>query len=203
MRKIKSLGMLLLSFTLFFALSLHFQPAKASAAVQTTKTPVVFVHGLTGSDSNFALIKGYLRTQGWASNELYAIDLPSKQGHQELNSAAIQRFVDNVLSQTGSTKVNIVAHSMGGANSLYYILNKGGASKVDKLVTLGGANQLTTRVAPQGIDTTSIYSTSDYIVRPYLSKLYGANNIEIRGVSHIGLLSSYQVNSLIKTALQE
>ncbi|MGF9696085.1 esterase/lipase family protein [Paenibacillus sp. MABNR03] len=177
------------------------QNSKAFAA--TERTPVVFVHGLTGSDSNFTFIESYLRGQGWSSDELFAIDLPSKQGNQLLNSAAISQFVDNVLRETGHTKVNIVAHSMGGANSLYYILNRGGLSKVDKLVTLGGANRLTTTSAPQGVEVTSIYSTSDTIVSPALSRLTGANNIQISLVSHIGLLFNSRVNALIKTALSE
>ncbi|PYY26285.1 EstA protein [Paenibacillus illinoisensis] len=177
------------------------QSSKTFAA--TERTPVVFVHGLTGSDSNFTYIESYLRGQGWSRDELFAIDLPSKQGNQLLNSAAISQFVDNVLRETGHSKVNIVAHSMGGANSLYYILNRGGSTKVDKLVTLGGANRLTTTSAPQGIEVTSIYSTSDTIVSPALSRLSGANNIQVSLVSHIGLLFNSRVNALIRTALNE
>ncbi|MEC0125090.1 esterase/lipase family protein [Paenibacillus pabuli] len=201
MKKSKSILILVMSMILVFSISGMGTSSKASAA--TARTPVVFVHGLTGSDSNFAAIKSYLRSQGWSNDELFAIDLPSKQGNQTLNSAAIARFVDNVLLETGHSKVHIVAHSMGGANSLYYILNRGGASKVDKLVTLGGANRLTTTSAPKGIEVTSIYSTSDTIVSPVLSRLDGANNIPISLVSHIGLLFNSRVNALIKTALNE
>ncbi|MGC5772084.1 esterase/lipase family protein [Paenibacillus pabuli] len=190
-----------MSMILVFSITGMGTSSNASAA--TALTPVVFVHGLTGSDSNFLSIKSYLRSQGWSGDELFAIDLPSKQGNQLLNSAAIAQFVDNVLRETGHSKVHIVAHSMGGANSLYYILNRGGASKVDKLVTLGGANRLTTTSAPKGIEVTSIYSTSDTIVSPVLSRLDGANNIPISLVSHIGLLFNSRVNALIKTALNE
>ncbi len=196
----KFLSVLFVSIAFILTISTFGQASKVEAA---TDTPVVFVHGLGGSDTNFALIKRYLRTQGWDSDNLYGIDLPSKQGNQELNSAAIRNFVDNVRNETGSDKVNLVGHSMGGANSLYYILHKGGDSKVDKLVTLGGANRLTTSFAPSGIDTTSIYSTNDLIVRPYLSILSGAENIAVYGVSHIGLLNSYQVNQHLKAALGE
>ena len=96
-----------------------------------------------------------------------------------------------------------VAHSMGGANSLYYILNRGGIDKVDKLITLGGANRLTTSSAPRGVIVTSIYSTSDTIVSPLLSRLDGANNISVNLVSLIGLLYNSRVNALIKAALIE
>ncbi|MBB6019981.1 triacylglycerol lipase [Paenibacillus sp. JGP012] len=201
MRKLKLLLMVCMSMVFIFTLPGIGQSLKASAA--TERTPIVFVHGLTGSDSNFALIERYLRGEGWSSDELFAIDLPSKAGNQLLNSAAISRFVDDVLRQTGHSKVHIVAHSMGGANSLYYILNRGGIGKVDKLITLGGANRLTTSRAPDGIRVTSIYSTSDTIVSPALSRLDGANNISVNLVTHIGLLYNSRVNALIKAALIE
>ncbi|WP_274380028.1 esterase/lipase family protein [Paenibacillus mucilaginosus] len=203
MKNRKWISVILTCMLMAFTVLLSMPPSKAEAAEPTARTPVVFVHGLSGSDSNFAYIKYYLQKQGWTSDELYAIDLPSKQGNQLLNSAAIASFVDDVLSKTGHTKVNIVAHSMGGANSLYYILNRDDASKVDKLITLGGANRLTTSDAPAGVNVTSIYSTSDTIVANYLSILNGANNIRISGVSHIGLIFSSQVNQLIQTALEE
>ncbi|GGH52614.1 lipase EstA [Paenibacillus silvae] len=201
MRKLKLLLMVCMSMVFIFTLPGMGQSLKASAA--TERTPIVFVHGLTGSDSNFALIERYLRGEGWSSDELFAIDLPSKAGNQLLNSAAISRFVDDVLRQTGHSKVHIVAHSMGGANSLYYILNRGGIDKVDKLITLGGANRLTTSRAPDGIRVTSIYSTSDTIVSPALSRLDGANNVSVNLVTHIGLLYNSRVNALIKAALIE
>ncbi|MDO7908646.1 alpha/beta fold hydrolase [Paenibacillus sp. JX-17] len=176
-------------------------PSKAQAAA--SHTPVVFVHGLGGSDSNFLYIQSYLRSQGWSSDEMFAIDLPSKQGDQRLNSAAIASLVDQVIQNTGSSKVNIVAHSMGGANSLYYILNRNGGDKVGKLITLGGANRLTTSTAPEGVQVISIYSTSDTIVSPYLSILNGAHNIRVTGVSHIGLIFNSGVNRLISETLAE
>jgi triacylglycerol lipase len=91
---------------------------------------------------------------------------------------------------------------MGGANSLYYINNLNGMSKVDRLVTLGGANKLVSSTAPNGIAVTSIYSSSDMIVTNYLSELKGANNIQISGVDHVSLLMNAKVNSLIVQALE-
>lgn len=202
MKKVSSSFRLMLTVLLVFACSVGvFSPQQAKAA--TTRTPVIFVHGLGGTASNFTYIESYLGRQGWSSNELYAIELPSKSGNQLLNAATISRKVDEVLAQTGSQKVNIVAHSMGGANSLYYILNNGGLSKVDKLVTIGGANRLTTNRAPDGIKVTSIYTINDQIVANQLSMLDGANNIRVFGMAHIGLLYSPSVSGLIKTALEE
>lgn len=169
----------------------------------TARTPIVFVHGLGGDAINFYLMKNYLKSQGWQDNELYALALPTKNGNQRLNSGYIRDSVNQIISSTGHSKVNIVAHSMGGANSLYYILFNGGQEKVDKLITLGGANKLTTNEAPQGVKVTSIYSTADMVVNPYLSKLYGAENIPINYVDHVSLLANAQVNQLILTALKK
>jgi len=166
------------------------------------KNPVILVHGLGGGAYNFVGIQSYLSGQGWSKDRMKALELPSKLGDNTSNGASISSAVDKMISSTGAKKVDIIAHSMGGANSLYYINNLKGSSKVDKLVTLGGANRLVTTKAPSGVAVTTISSSTDMIVNAaLLSRLDGANNITINGVTHVGLLFSSNVNSLIKKAL--
>lgn len=192
------LVLLLTAFTLGFA---NVETANAA----TTHNPVVFVHGLGGSSTNFYFIKNYMRSQGWSSDELFAVELPDKildAGNNYINSRTLDEYVNRVLEKTGKSKVDIVAHSMGGANSLYYISRLDGADKVDRLVTIGGANKLSVSRAPEGVDVTSIYTINDQIVMNSLSILPGADNKRIYGVGHIGLLNNRQVNKLIVQALQ-
>ncbi|MBT2661255.1 triacylglycerol lipase [Bacillus sp. ISL-45] len=236
MKKTRSL--VSIAVTIVFILSI-FSTAEAAkkVPVASEKDPVVFVHGFTGSSSSFDNMKEWLISQGWPSNYLYAIQYSDTTGSSVDNAYELQTFVKNVLRQTKASKVDIVAHSMGGLSTRYYVKYLEGAQNVDDIVTLGsphhgtnssyfglwteGAREMVPGSAflnelnsvdetPNGSDTsaviqyTSIYSSADTVINPYTSSIIeGAENIEISGVSHSGLLTDSTVRPLILDGLED
>jgi triacylglycerol lipase len=208
-------------FTIFILVFGVYQSAYAARGTTTTPTvdPVIFVHGYTGSTSSFDTMKQWLISAGWPESRLFAIQFSNTTGSNVQNANELSQFVNQVLKKTKATKVDIIAHSMGGLSTRYYIKNLDGASKVNDVITLGSPHHGTNsayygfftagarEMMPDSqflqdlnsgdetpgafVKYTSIYSTTDEVINPYTSSiLNGAKNVEVSGVSHSGLLSS-------------
>ena len=111
--------------------------APASPAQAATKDPVIVVPGFTGGD---LVAIGYVplvqRLRG-AGYDVTLLTYPD-YGFGDINDNA-QRLANTVASvraRTGSAKVDLVAHSMGGLVTRAYVKNLGGSTKVDSLITL-------------------------------------------------------------------
>ncbi|MCX4451034.1 MULTISPECIES: triacylglycerol lipase [unclassified Streptomyces] len=211
------------AFTLFSATSTAgaaetSAPASRAAVVQplSTSTPVVFVHGYTGSASNWVTAMSVFRLNGWSGSDLFAYEYDS-YGNNITNAQGLAAFVNDVKSRTGASKVAIVNHSMGGLVSQYYLKVLGGNSSVSHLASIAGANHGTTFAGACLIYTTcqqmypgssfisqitsgdetpgdtkyaTWYSACDGVILPYTStRLSGATNNNVVCQNHIGYLA--------------
>jgi triacylglycerol esterase/lipase EstA (alpha/beta hydrolase family) len=124
--------------TMFVLIFGVFQTAQAARPTTTAVTvdPVIFVHGYTGSASSFNTMKQWLISEGWEESQLFAIQYSNTTGSSVQNANELSNFVNQVLKKTKAKKVDIIAHSMGGLSTLYYIKNLDGASKVNDVITL-------------------------------------------------------------------
>jgi triacylglycerol lipase len=198
------------------------------AAAATTHTPVVFVHGYTGSPSNWTTAEAVFEAAGYSSNELYAFSYNS-YGDNITNAQSLAGYVSQVRSQTGSAKVDIVNHSMGGLVSDWYLKQLGGAQYVNHLASLAGANHGTTSAGACLIYTTcqqmypgssfittlstgdetpgatkyaTWYSPCDGVILPYTSTtLSGATNNYVACQTHIGYLTDTVTLTQVRTFL--
>jgi triacylglycerol lipase len=192
------------------------QPAGTAAQPLSTSTPVVFVHGYTGSASNWVTAMSVFRLNGWSGSDLFAYEYNS-YGNNVTNAQGLANFVNNVKARTGASKVAIVNHSMGGLVSQYYLKVLGGHSNVSHLASIAGANHGTTFAGACLIYTTcqqmypgssfisqissgdetpgstryaTWYSACDGIILPYTStRLDGATNNNVLCQTHIGYLA--------------
>ena len=86
-----------------------------------TKYPIILVHGIMIKDilhfRAFGKIESVLRNEG---NAVYTSDHDGF-GRIETNAEQIRRYIEKILKLEGAEKVNIIAHSKGGLDSLYMI----------------------------------------------------------------------------------
>ncbi|MCL2370174.1 MAG: hypothetical protein FWC80_02975 [Firmicutes bacterium] len=101
-----------------------------------TKYPIVLVHG-------FALRDGIGKIWGKVPKKLRAngatvfVGKHDALGTIEHNANHLKKRIETILAQTGSEKVNIIAHSKGGLDSRRLINLEGMADKIASLTTIG------------------------------------------------------------------
>ena len=113
-------------------------PAQRSLVVSdpaAAGTPILLIHGIMDNRSVFAVFGHALRRRGFGV--VHAINYSVLTG--DLRSAAheVRGHVERLRELTGSDKVHIVGHSLGGLIARYYVQRMGGHEAVDTLVTLG------------------------------------------------------------------
>lgn len=184
------------------------------------KNPVVFVHGYTGSASNWVAAQAYFRLQGYDSSQLHAFEYDWSQSN-EISAAQLGDFIEQVLQETGADKVDIVNHSMGGLVTRWYMKELGGHVNVGHWASLAGANQGTTYASacliyrscqemlpgssferqlnsgdptPGDAEYATWYSPCDGIIVPYTNtRVDGAQNNLVTCETHLGFLTNTDV----------
>jgi triacylglycerol lipase len=190
------------------------QPASGASV-----PPVLLVHGWGSSPATFKTMEARLARSGRA---VHAIALPGQDN--VANAKAIRAFV----AAHHLRRVDLVAHSMGGLSSRWFVKFLGGSIRIEHYVSLGTPQYglVPTCVLPldeggqmcpgsaflrklnAGDDTqgatryTSISSRSDGIVPVASSRLDGgACLITDRGVTHRELLTDARVYRQVVYAL--
>lgn len=190
------------------------KPVKPPAP--TAHNPIVFVHGYTGSGSNWNTMISRLKADGWTAAELPTPLTYSSSTSNKNNAEAIKQRVDQVLASTGAAKVDIVTHSMGGLSSRWFVKYLGGDAKVDDWVSLGGPNHGSTWAngcatipclemrptssfiadlnagdeTPGAVNYGTWRSPCDELVTPSSStELSGARNTTTACIGHVALLT--------------
>jgi triacylglycerol lipase len=132
--------------------------------------PILFVHGWSGSASNWNTMISRFEADGWPKSHLRAYTYNTSQSNKTTAETTVKSEVEALKKATGATKVDIVAHSMGSLNSRWYIkFVAGGEANVDEWVSLGGPNHGTSAAY-------ACFSTSCSEMRPGSSFLTTLNS---------------------------
>lgn len=98
----------------------------------TSRCPVVLVHGILDSAKDMAAIAQVLRDNGYDTR---SISLTPNDGSVPLDTSARQ-LDDFVRRELAGSRINLVAFSMGGLVSLLWLMNYGGLAQTRHYVPI-------------------------------------------------------------------
>jgi triacylglycerol lipase len=193
--------------------------ASGHAAAQTE--PIVFVHGYSGSSSNWSTMMSRFAASGYPSSKLYGFNYNSLLSSDTSSGAQLASYVSGVRARHGGERVSIVAHSNGGLVSRAFRVFNGGSTQMRRFVTLGTPHSGTTsawacfspacfdmrpgslfllRLAGRGCDR-SLWSAVDGVILPAGSARCGTST-QVASVGHLSLLTDSSVYGSVRAALR-
>lgn len=192
-----------------------------------SRVPVVLVPGWSDASPTLEPLRELLLREGWSHPELEVVSFRDPVGSNRDHAREIGEAIVRVQNRTGARRVDIVAHSMGGLASRFYMKN-GGASVVRRAVFIATPHRGTwlahlawgeggdemepgslflleldqVRGVPFGVEALTIRSKVDlHIIPPESARLEGVPDVEICCPTHEGLLSHPETIAAIRRFL--
>jgi triacylglycerol lipase len=105
---------------------------------QSSRNPVLLIHGITDTSSKMRKIGSYLHGLGW---QVHTIDLQPNNGDARLEILAAQ--VADLVSQTFAPQqpIDIIGFSMGGLVARYYLQRLGGIDRVQRFISISSPHR--------------------------------------------------------------
>lgn len=176
--------------------------------------PVVLVHGTGGNrQTNWATLGPVLHNAGYCVYALTYGALPGTSwpisalgGFISMRDSAHQlaRFVDGVLAHTGAHQVDIVGHSEGTLMPNYWVKYLGGATKVDRYVSIApywkgqdssGCNDAVAAIARLGGDPATLWPypecNEEQYGSPFMRAINAGGTPYVPGVVYTNIMSRH------------
>ena len=207
---------------LFYLIGHRMQRGKAGGV------PIVFVHGYMQNRVGFLGLARALARKG--RGPMFGFNYPWFASIA-WNARRLERFVEHVCKETGSSAVDLVCHSMGGLVAMEMMRDEArrASVKVRRCVTIAtphagvmwqgpllgigatslrrGSKLLEAHAAVKlDVPCLSVFSSHDNVVHPKESSslaLRGGRDIEVDGPAHLAILFSPKVAEHVGSFLAE
>jgi triacylglycerol lipase len=200
-----------------------------SVSKPATEVPVLLIPGWFDTERDLAALRIRLISAGWPTEYVEPLSFRDPTGSNIEHAAEIGAAVEILRERTGASKVDLVAHSMGGLATRRYLVDVG-PRRVRRVVFVGTPHRgtYTAYVAfglgrdemipgspflealnaapavPDGVDAITIRSPMDTVILPGESAtLPGVEDHQLCCPTHAGLLRDLEVFRVIRRFLAE
>lgn len=202
-------------------------PADAQL-LRPPRVPVLLVPGWSDDAEVLEPLRQRFLENGWEEEAVVALGFQDPVGSSRTHAREIGRAIHRLRKRTGASRVDVVAHSMGGLALRYHLL-QGGSEDVRRAVFLAtphrgtvssylawgeGATEMRPgsafllelmrgRPVPRGVRALTLHTPLDLHVLPAESvELPGVPDIEVCCPTHAGLLDHARTFELIRNFLE-
>lgn len=179
------------------------------------RTPVILVPGWSEEGQDLEPLKKLFVDAGWPPTSVLVQEFEDAEGSNRDHARELAAGVDSLRALTGAERVDVVAHSMGGLATRFY-LQGGGAERVRRVAFLATPHRGTWvaylawgeggremhpgsfflldlqrfRGVPEGVEAITVRTKVDlHIIPPESARLTGIPDVEVCCPSHLGLLT--------------
>ena len=124
--------------------------------------PVVMVHGFLASGDTYTNHVMRFTANGYCLDRLFVYDWNSIGGGN--SPERLDTFVDEVLSVTGATQLDLMGHSAGGGVGYAYLGDATRAAKVRRYVHIASGDQEAPAGPTGNVPTLNLYSANDRVI---------------------------------------
>jgi hypothetical protein len=162
--------------------ALTFASNAAAAPGEDAPTPVIFVHGQSGSAQQFETNAMRLTSNGFPQSRIFAYEYDTLASSNDLAVANLDGFIAGVKARTGADQVDILAHSRGTTVMHTYLATPERAASVRRYVNFDGR---TSDTQPGGVPTLAVWGEGDQA-----RAIGGAENVYFPSKAHTEVTTS-------------
>ncbi|MBK5109844.1 MAG: alpha/beta hydrolase [Thermoleophilia bacterium] len=189
-RRLRPLFVLLTLFSLLGMTMLAVGAADAGAKSKkgARPTPMIFVHGQSGSAQQFESDAMRFTSNGFPQKRIFVYEYDTNESTNDLAIAGLDPFIEKVKSKTGAGKVDVLAHSRGTTVMHSYLSTPERAAMVSHYVNFDGRSSDS---RPGGVPTLAVWGES-FDGGPDTREIVGAKNVRYPQKSHTEVTTSKQ-----------